>query len=158
MESVVEMPPITRRSRRGARGRILVGVILILTAVVILVLRAREDSVVYYVTVSELLARSTSADIRGLRVTGKVVAGSVQRDGRRLTFQVTDGAKAVVVNYEGVVPETFTEASEVVVEGRYLASGSFEANGLLTKCPSKYQAEGGGTGAKHPEGIPRSDR
>ena len=156
MVSVVDAPPVPRRSRRGPRWRVLAGVLLILAAVVLLVARAREDSVVYYVTVSELLTRPASADNRGLRVTGKVVPGSVERNGRRLSFRVTDGVEAVPVTYEGVVPETFTDASEVVVEGQYVSQRAFEANGLLTKCPSKYQAEDAPSGATHPEGIPKS--
>jgi cytochrome c-type biogenesis protein CcmE len=157
MESVFETPPVSRR-RRGARWRVFAGVALILAAVVLLVVRAREDSVVYYVTVSELLARPAAAETRGLRMTGKVVPGSVERAGRRLSFRVTDGAQMMPVSYEGVVPETFTEESEVVVEGRYVPTAGFEANGLLTKCPSKYQADSTPTQQTHPDGIPKTGR
>ena len=128
-------------------------VALILAAVVLLVVRAREDGVVYYVTVSELLARPASADTRGLRMTGSVVPGTIQREGRTLSFEVTDGARVVPVRYEGVAPETFTDQSEVVVEGSW-TTGTFEAHGLLTKCPSKYAAEENQTG-DHPDAVPK---
>lgn len=150
MEPIAEHPAPARR-RRG-RGRVFVGVGLILVAVVLMVLRAREDGVVYYVTVSELLARDAAAGLTGLRVTGKVVPGTIERDGRTLAFAVTDGASAVPVVYAGVVPETFTEASEVVVEGAYTPGGAFAATGLLTKCPSKYEAEAD-AGRQHPDSI-----
>ncbi len=155
MEPVEGRPAAASRGRRGSGARVFVGVALVLAAVVLLVLRARTDSVVYYVTVTELLARSAQAENRGLRVTGKVVPGTIAREGRRLTFHVTDGAQAVPVSYEGIVPETFTDESEVVVEGSYL-HGRFEANGLLTKCPSKYATEEHQTGA-HPGAVPKPD-
>ncbi len=41
--------------------------------------------------------------------------------------------------YHGVVPDTFMENSEVVVEGS-IRSEVFEAHTLLAKCPSKYEA------------------
>lgn len=157
MDSQVETRPVLRRGKRRGRWRVFAGVALILAAVVLLVVSAREDGVVYYVTVSELLARPASAETRGLRVTGKVVPGTVERAGRRLRFEVTDGQKSVPVTYEGVVPETFTEESDVVVEGSYVPHGAFEASGLLTKCPSKYEAEEK-AGESHPEGIPQSGR
>jgi len=150
MEPIAD--PVAPPRRRGGRWRVFAGVGLILTAVVLMVLRAREDSVVYYVTVSELLARDAAAGLTGLRVTGKVVPGTIEREGRTLAFAVTDGAAAVPVIYAGAVPETFSEASEVVVEGAYVPGGSFEATGLLTKCPSKYEAEAQ-AGHQHPDSV-----
>jgi cytochrome c-type biogenesis protein CcmE len=45
------------------------------------------------------------------------------------------------VIYNGVKPANLEEAEEIVVIGRY-TQGQFEADQLLVKCPSKYQAEG----------------
>ncbi len=55
------------------------------------------------------------------------------------------------VKYNGIVPDTFKEDSEVVVEGAWdSASGEFEASVLLAKCPSKYESRGD----EHPEDLP----
>ena len=56
-----------------------------------------------------------------------------------LRFQMTDGDRAVPVSYRGVIPDTFGDKGEVVVEGVYRADGIFDASFLMAKCPSKYE-------------------
>ena len=123
----------------GRRVRFVVGFVIILSAIGILVARGAKNSMVYYVTVSELLTKPRGEDLKGLRVTGKVVEGSVDRKDFNLGFKMTDGENAIPVAYSGVVPDTFGEKGEVVVEGKFLQNGTFEANFLMAKCPSKYE-------------------
>jgi cytochrome c-type biogenesis protein CcmE len=120
-------------------------------AIGLLVARGAKKSMVYYVTVSELVAKQRGADVDGLRVTGKVVPGSVEREELQLRFHMTDGTKAVPVEYSGVIPDTFSEEGEVVVEGCYKSDGTFDASFLMAKCPSKYESS---PASEHPEGIP----
>jgi cytochrome c-type biogenesis protein CcmE len=75
---------------------------------------------------------------------GRVVAGSVQRDRDSMTFEVQDpkGATKVPVSYSGSVPDPFREGREVIVTvqrngDRFVA----ERDSLVTKCPSKFEAE-----------------
>ena len=44
------------------------------------------------------------------------------------------------VVFEDVLPDTFTDDVEVVLEGRYRDDGVFEAATVLTKCGSRYEA------------------
>jgi cytochrome c-type biogenesis protein CcmE len=44
-----------------------------------------------------------------------------------------------VVYKGGPVPDIFGEQVEVVVEGKYLPDGTFAAETLLAKCPSKFE-------------------
>jgi cytochrome c-type biogenesis protein CcmE len=44
------------------------------------------------------------------------------------------------VIYRGVIPGNFDQATSIVAIGRYQGD-HFEAEQLLVKCPSKYQAE-----------------
>jgi cytochrome c-type biogenesis protein CcmE len=78
---------------------------------------------------------------RSYEMTGKVVRGSVKRDGDRLRFAVRDrdGTSSVPVSYVGVVPDPFREGREVIVSGK-LENGTFvgERDSLVTKCPSKF--------------------
>jgi cytochrome c-type biogenesis protein CcmE len=78
---------------------------------------------------------------RSYQVTGKVVDGSVRREGDRLRFAVRDraGRTAVPVVYEGVVPDPFREGREVIVSG-HMVRGTLvgERDSLVTKCPSKF--------------------
>src|SRR5918992_859745 len=78
---------------------------------------------------------------RSYELTGKVVKGSVEREGERLRFRIRDrdGHESVPVSYAGVVPDPFREGREVIVEGK-LEGGTFvaERDSLVTKCPSKF--------------------
>ena len=75
-------------------------------------------------------------------LTGKVVVGSVDRDGDSLRFRVRDrnGTESVPVTYSGVVSDTFRDGREVILKGR-LRNGVFvgERDSLTTKCPSKFE-------------------
>jgi cytochrome c-type biogenesis protein CcmE len=78
-------------------------------------------------------------------LTGKVAEGSVERDGNRLSFEVTDrddAATSIPVDYSGTVPDPFREGREVIVTGE-LRQGTFvaERDSLVTKCPSKFAEE-----------------
>jgi cytochrome c-type biogenesis protein CcmE len=130
-------PP--RKHLWGIRVRLLVGFVAVALAIGLLVARGAKQSMVYYVTVSELVAKPASADVEGLRVTGKVVPGTIRNEALLLRFHMTDGTQAVPVEYRGIVPDTFSEEGEVVVEGCFRSNGVFEANFLMAKCPSKYE-------------------
>lgn len=75
------------------------------------------------------------------QLTGKVVEGSVERTQEGIDFEVRDrdGAQAVPVSYQGVVPDPFREGREVIVtvqrQGDVFVG---ERDSLITKCPSKF--------------------
>jgi cytochrome c-type biogenesis protein CcmE len=49
----------------------------------------------------------------------------------------------LAVRYLGIdVPDMFKDGAEVVVEGHF-ASGTFLAERVMAKCPSKYEAKVG---------------
>ena len=68
---------------------------------------------------SEAAKPSELREGRSYELTGKVVAGSIQRDGDELRFEVRDrdGHESVPVAYAGVVPGPFREGREVIVSG-----------------------------------------
>ncbi len=104
-----------------------------------------KDTGVYFLMPAELAERVASGasmyDV-GIRVGGTVVAGSIERDVATLTleFEVTDGEATFAVTYQGLVPDTFIEDGEVVVEGRLLPEGTIHATSVLAKCGSRYEA------------------
>ena len=58
-----------------------------------------------------------------------------------LEFKLRDSRGEVMpVTYRGVIPGNFDQATSIVAIGHY-RSDHFEAEQLLVKCPSKYQAE-----------------
>ena len=81
---------------------------------------------------------------RSLQLTGKVVNGSVQRNGDTLRFRIADRngtGPALPVVYTGEVPDPFRAGREVIVDG-HMQGDTFigKRDSLITKCPSKFQA------------------
>jgi cytochrome c-type biogenesis protein CcmE len=81
-------------------------------------------------------------------MTGRVVPGSIRRDGNSLRFQVADrdgGSQRLPVTYTGTVPDPFRGGREIILTGT-VESGTFvgEPDTLITKCPSKFTVENSG--------------
>lgn len=128
----------------GIRNRqvaIAVGVILV--AVVYVLITGMRDTMVYYYTVSEVAAQQDKLTGEPLRVAGKVVPGSIDTDSTGLVhkFVIEEGGKSMPVVYRDIVPDTFQDNAEAVVEGAFDEHGTFQATFLMAKCPSKYEAE-----------------
>jgi cytochrome c-type biogenesis protein CcmE len=132
------------RKRRIPFSFILAG-IAILGAIFYLVFINTQSSAVYYMTVTELHT-CTTCTTQSVRVAGIVQSGTIVRDdaNQHITFQLKDSSTSVAlpVTYSGVVPDIFRAGIQVVVEGRYSGQGqgAFQAQTLLAKCPSKFQA------------------
>ena len=56
-------------------------------------------------------------------------------------FEIVDANQTLAIEYRDALPETFKPGSPVQADGVYYAPGKFRADHVLTKCPSKYQAE-----------------
>ena len=128
--------------------RFLIGLVGVAAVVSYLIWTGVSETMVYYLTPTELMARVTDDPAfheLGVKVNGKVVTGSYERsaDGLVHYFSVHDLENEDVsfdVVYRDVIPDTFTDDVEVVLEGRYRADGIFEAHTVLTKCGSRYEA------------------
>jgi cytochrome c-type biogenesis protein CcmE len=91
---------------------------------------------------SELL---TAAPGTSYEMTGRVVKGSIDRDGSGIAFLVEDrdgGSRSLPVTYDGTVPDPFRGGREIILTGS-VESGTFvgEPDTLITKCPSKFTTE-----------------
>ena len=129
-------------------GRFMVGLVGVAAVVSYLVWTGVSETMVYYLTPAELMAKVTSdptfKDV-GVKMSGQVVPGTYARvEGELLhRFEVRDLADESLtfwVEYRDALPDTFTEDSEVVLEGRLDENGVFQATTLLTKCGSRYEA------------------
>jgi cytochrome c-type biogenesis protein CcmE len=81
-------------------------------------------------------------------MTGRVVKGSVQREGTGIAFDVVDrdgGSKSLPVTYKGTIPDPFRGGREIVLTGA-IQNGVFvgEPDTLITKCPSKFTTKSDG--------------
>ena len=128
--------------------RFMVGLVAVAGVVSYLVWTGVTETMVYYLTPTELLAKvsddPTFRDM-GVKVSGKVVPGTYHRGEGELLHKFTvrdlvDEGSTFDVEYRNALPDTFSDEVEVVLEGRLRADGVFVANTLLTKCGSRYEA------------------
>ena len=122
------------------KKRFLIGGIIVVLAIGYLGYMGFQGSAVYYYTASELIELGSSIYDENVRVNWQVVPGSLEQEanGLVLKFNIVDEKRSLPVVYQGVVPDSFKSDSEVVVEGYLNSAGTFQANTIMTKCPSKY--------------------
>jgi cytochrome c-type biogenesis protein CcmE len=74
------------------------------------------------------------------RVGGLVREGSVRREGQdlRVSFDVSDGAHTVTVDYTGILPDLFREGQGIVAQGKMNGNGRFVADQVLAKHDENY--------------------
>ena len=129
----------------GSTTRLILMSLVVVAAVGYLVLTGVKKTGMLYMTVTELAQLDHAPKSEGFRLDGKVAVGSVGYDQRapRLQFRMTDGKENISVIYEGLKPDAFADGREVVVEGNYRhVERALYASKLVTKCPSKYEAQG----------------
>ena len=144
--------------RRFKFGRLAIGIVLVGAALAYLVYAGTRDNLVYYYEIGEVQAAAAKTDGK-IRISGDVVAGSIVKDekAREIRFAIeatkagggpeagaagSGSVESIPVVYAGTVPDIFREGIQVVVEGRLAEDGTFRAETLLAKCPSKYQEAG----------------
>ena len=91
-----------------------------------------------YISFAEARNASGMVQVNGVLANKNYV---LKQDEQYLKFDLKDSKGEVMnVEYRGVIPGNFDQATSIVAIGRY-QNGTFAADQLLVKCPSKYQAE-----------------
>src|SRR5215216_1441178 len=103
----------------------------------------REDTQ-FYKHVDEVMVDPSAWHGKRLQLHGYVAGIERKRNSLDYRFNVQSNGSIVRASYSGVVPDTFKEGAEVVLKGT-LSGEAFhvERNGVMAKCPSKYDAAKG---------------
>lgn len=147
-------------------NKFFLGGAFILAAVVYLIASSTQASAEYFMTVDELKAEGNSAFGKSLRLSGAVVADTIQYDAETLTltFEVAhvsgdnneieaQGGLAEVlyqavndptrqrvkVVYVGPKPDLLRGEAQAIMTGKLDENGTFIAEELLLKCPTRYE-------------------
>jgi len=94
----------------------------------------------YYKHVDEVMTQPVEWYGKRLQLHGH--ASDIRRkpDSLDYRFDVAYNGQMVRANYTGIVPDTFKDGSEVVIKGTLGPEGFVvEPNGVMAKCPSKYE-------------------
>jgi cytochrome c-type biogenesis protein CcmE len=115
-------------------------------AVLYLVLMGLQGTTVYFLTVGELQAKGPAAQNQVYRVSGLLVPGSMHTEssGLGIRFQIADATDGTtqplsVLYRGGQVPDIIGDNIEIVTEGKLDSQGTFMANTVLAKCPSRLE-------------------
>lgn len=124
-----------RQQRMLAVGLAAAGIVIAAS----LGLRAFEESMMFYVEISDVAAGKAPQD-RNFRVGGLVVDGSVQRQPGELQVQFTlsDLEGELDVLYSGILPDLFREGQGIIAHGRMNTGGQFVADEVLAKHDENY--------------------
>jgi cytochrome c-type biogenesis protein CcmE len=112
-----------------------------------------RDGAEYFKHVDEVLADQKAWEGKPLQLHGYVIPGSISYSKSTLDYKFKvqnnptrsgEPGGVVSVTYTGVVPDTFKGEAEVVLHGRLGPDGfRTDPNGVIAKCPSKYEAAAG---------------
>ena len=128
--------------------RVALSVVVILAAIGGLMSMSLGETAAYYKHVDEVMVSPDQWYEKNLQLHGTVIDGSIMRRPNSLDyrFRVENNGKVVQASYTGIVPDTFKGGSEVVLKGRLTPDGfHVEPDGVMAKCPSKYEAKPGST-------------
>ena len=125
---------------KKVKSRIFFLVFSIITAVLIIffVLKALEENVVYFLSPTEIYNKTDISLDKKIRVGGLVKINSITKSEKTINFIITDLKKEIIVSYEGLVPNLFSEGKGVVVEGKLKDKKYFIADKIMAKHDENY--------------------
>jgi cytochrome c-type biogenesis protein CcmE len=116
---------------------------VLVTALSGLMYTTLSEGTEYYKHVDEVMSDPTAWEGKRMSLHGYVVDKSIltKPDTLEYRFQIQSNGKVVAARYTGVMPDTFKDGSEVVLKGQLGPHGfDVSPNGVMAKCPSKYEA------------------
>ena len=133
------------------KAKFIAGGAVIVAALAYLIYAGVSQSVVYFVTPSELGAAPVPG--KAYRLGGMVLPGTLKWEPRSLDlrFTLSDGQASVPVRHKGTPPDLFAEGRGAVVEGTWSHDGYFQASTILAKHSEEYKAPHDGSQAGYKE-------
>jgi cytochrome c-type biogenesis protein CcmE len=96
----------------------------------------------YYIHVHEVMQDPEAWKGKRLQLHGFVADLRQRPNTLDYKFNVQFNGKVMPATYTGIVPDTFKNESEVVLKGKLSGDGfAVEPNGVMAKCPSKYNPQ-----------------
>jgi cytochrome c-type biogenesis protein CcmE len=115
---------------------------LVLVSIILsvyLILKSLEENVVYFLSPTEIYNKTNISFDKKIRVGGLVKMNSISKNETSINFIITDLKKEIVVSYDGLVPNLFSEGKGVVAEGKLKDKKYFIADKILAKHDENYR-------------------
>ena len=98
-----------------------------------------QEGTEYYMHVDEVMTDQAAWQGKRLQLHGFVSDLRQRPNTLDYRFQVQNNGKVITAEYTGVVPDNFKNGAEVVLKGQLHPQGfTVSPNGVMAKCPSKY--------------------
>ena len=111
---------------------------ILAVAIIFFTLKSLEENVVYFLTPTEIYNKTDISFEKKIRVGGLVKINSVNKDETSINFIITDLNNEIIVSYNGLVPNLFSEGKGVVAEGKLKDNKYFIADKILAKHDENY--------------------
>src|SRR5262245_41519430 len=99
-----------------------------------------DSATEYYKHVDEVMSQPEQWYGKKLQLHGFAKEVARKPSSLEYRFEVESNGQTVTAYYKGVVPDTFKNDAEVVLKGTLSPEGFTVApNGVMAKCPSKYE-------------------
>ena len=111
---------------------------ILAVAIIFFTLKTLEENVVYFLTPTEIYNKTDISLKKKIRVGGLVKINSVNKGETLINFIITDLNNEIIVSYNGLVPNLFSEGKGVVAEGKLKDKKYFIADKILAKHDENY--------------------
>jgi len=111
---------------------------ILAVAIIFFTLKSLEENVVYFLTPTEIYNKTDISLKKKIRVGGLVKINSVNKSETLINFIITDLNNEIIVSYNGLVPNLFSEGKGVVAEGKLKDKKYFIADKILAKHDENY--------------------
>ena len=125
---------------KKVKSRIFFLVVTLISAgiVIFIILRSLEENVVYFLSPTEIYNKTNIAFDKKIRIGGLVKMNSISKNEISISFIITDLKKEIIVSYEGILPNLFSEGKGVIAEGKLKDKKYFIASKILAKHDENY--------------------
>ena len=111
---------------------------ILAVAIIFFTLKSLEENIVYFLTPTEIYNKTDISLKKKIRVGGLVKINSVNKSETLINFIITDLNNEIIVSYNGLVPNLFSEGKGVVAEGKLKDKKYFIADKILAKHDENY--------------------
>ena len=112
---------------------------LISIAIIIFVVtKSLEENLVYFLSPTEIYNKTNISFNKKIRIGGLVKNNSIIKKEETINFVITDLQQEIIVSYNGLLPNLFSEGKGVVVEGKLKDKKYFLADKILAKHDENY--------------------
>ena len=112
--------------------------LLISSLIIFLILKSLEENVVYFFSPSEIYNKPNISPDKKIRVGGLVKENSLLKEDTSIKFIITDLKNEIIVSYEGLLPNLFSEGKGVIAQGSLKDKKYFIADTILAKHDENY--------------------